>query len=83
MSFTFHFTRILLEKNICDVEHVNRFCNLLYTEKSIRSPYLLAYMVDVCENKLELGKPDRQKNLEEAVRVRSKLSLNHFDQDKI
>ena len=46
-----------------------RFCNMLYQEKSIRSPYLLACMVDIEEDKLERKSGDKSEHLAEATRV--------------
>ena len=49
-----------------------RFCNMLYQEKSIRSPYLLACMVDLKEDKLERKSGDKSEHLAEATRVSEK-----------
>lgn len=43
-------------------------------DKQLKSPYLLAFMVDMCEDKLEAG-VDKETTLSKATEVSSKNSL--------
>lgn len=60
---------MLLDRKVSDYPNVMEFCQELYC-KQIRSPFLLACMIDCYEEILELGKPKKEENLQKATQVR-------------
>ena len=51
-------------------EDVSEFCDNLYAE-NVRSPYLLAFMIDLLEDRLETGScQDSPQTLRRALEVR-------------
>ncbi len=73
VCFLFSFCRILRNKNLSEQEDVVRFCKMLYHDKMMRSPHLLACMLDIEEDRLENNVSERQVHLKEATRVSVRL----------
>ena len=67
VCFPLYDDSVLLDHKLCDYPEVMEFCQDLYS-KQIRSPFLIACMIDCYEEKLEDGKVDD--NLQKALQVR-------------
>ncbi|KAK3930713.1 Protein farnesyltransferase/geranylgeranyltransferase type-1 subunit alpha [Frankliniella fusca] len=65
--------------NISSEEFVLKFCEDLY-ETGCRSPYLLALIVDICEELFELGTSNTVFSVQRALQICDDLALEH---DKI
>jgi protein farnesyltransferase/geranylgeranyltransferase type-1 subunit alpha len=71
--------RVLLHHDggISQDQNVIQVCEDLYSSGN-RSPFLLAFLVDMCEEKMERGDGDRTKNLQRALQVWSYSIKNVF-----
>ena len=63
------FFRVLSERKLSEFPSLMEFCVELYS-KHIRSPFLMACMIDNYEEMLEQGKPKKEENLQNATQVR-------------
>lgn len=59
---------VVQEKKLSKYPGIMEFCQGLY-DQSIRSPHLLACMVDIYEEKLELGCDNPEGTLDKALKV--------------
>ncbi len=62
------FSRVLLDREMSKNETVINFCKQLY-DNHCRSPFLLAFLIDVAEEKLKLGTPEKESVLKNALEV--------------
>ncbi|BFZ01724.1 hypothetical protein BsWGS_04763 [Bradybaena similaris] len=67
---------VLLDRKLSDSPNVMEFCQELYC-KQIRSPFLLACMIDCYEELMELGKPKKEENLQKATQLCNELADEH------
>ncbi|XP_013383155.1 protein farnesyltransferase/geranylgeranyltransferase type-1 subunit alpha [Lingula anatina] len=67
---------ILADKEISQYPGLMEFCHKLYQE-NIRSPHLLAFMIDCYENMLELKKDDKQAALNQALKMCESLATEY------
>ncbi|GLG97603.1 Protein farnesyltransferase/ geranylgeranyltransferase type-1 subunit alpha [Gryllus bimaculatus] len=74
-----NYLRGVLERSdygICENSVVKQFCEDLYASGN-RSPYLLGFMVEMCEEQIEKGAGDSFYNLEQAVRLCDSLAKEY------
>ncbi|GFR87323.1 protein farnesyltransferase/ geranylgeranyltransferase type-1 subunit alpha [Elysia marginata] len=64
---------VLSEKKLCEFPSLMEFCLELYS-KHIRSPFLMACMIDNYEEMLEQGKPKKEENLQNATQLCNELA---------
>ncbi|KAK0043568.1 protein farnesyltransferase/geranylgeranyltransferase type-1 subunit alpha [Biomphalaria pfeifferi] len=67
---------VLQERKLFDFPGVLEFCHELYS-KQIRSPFLIACMIDCYEEMLELGKPKKEETLQKATQLCNELAEEH------
>jgi protein farnesyltransferase/geranylgeranyltransferase type-1 subunit alpha len=72
----YFFFRVLLHHNggITQDQNVRQVCEELYSSGN-RSPFLLAFLVDMCEEHMERGDGDKAEHLHHAIQVRSLMDI--------
>ncbi|KAK3774700.1 hypothetical protein RRG08_051242 [Elysia crispata] len=64
---------VLSERKLSEFPSLMEFCVELYS-KHIRSPFLMACMIDNYEEMLEQGKPKKEENLQNATQLCNELA---------
>ncbi|CAL1530939.1 unnamed protein product [Lymnaea stagnalis] len=67
---------VLLDRKLFDNPSVLEFCHDLYS-KQIRSPFLIACMIESYEEMLEFGKPKKEETLQKALQLCNELAEEH------